>query len=162
MRARGAWLELRKSPKTKGIPADSLERNEARRLLSVNESVISHWSCDSQRRSIELLDVGGVSSMLVIVGFVSVWRSQVPAHDASPTAELCGDYLDLEGEKDALVLVQPDLDVIWLDRVTIDDGDGNAGDTVQVLLASPCRGGWYTTETGYFGFLGEMSGLLSW
>lgn len=37
---------------------------------------------------------------------------------ASPTAQQCDDYLDLEGEKKALALVDPHIDVIWLDDVT--------------------------------------------
>jgi hypothetical protein len=70
-----------------------------------------------------------VCSMLVFVGL----RRGIATH-ASPTAQPCGDYLDLEGEKEALVLVHPHIDVICLIDVTGDDGDGDAGDTVQVLL----------------------------
>jgi hypothetical protein len=54
-----------------------------------------------------------VCSMLVFVGL----RRGIVTH-ASPTAQRCGDYLDLEGEKEALALAHPHIDVICLIDVT--------------------------------------------
>jgi hypothetical protein len=54
-----------------------------------------------------------VCSVLVLVGL----RRGIATH-ASPTAQPCGGHLNSEGEKEALALAHPHIDVIWLIDVT--------------------------------------------